>query len=81
MQILSIVLGVLIGLFIGPIILLIIGIILDKRFYKIHMDGRHHCNECEESFIANYREITYKYCPDCGKKLDYFKEKEKDGGN
>lgn len=81
MQLLIVALGVLIGLIIGPFILLIIGRILDNRLERVHKNGRHHCNECKVSFCSDYRDLTYKFCPLCGKELDYFKENIKEGEN
>ena len=77
MNILLILLGLLIGLIICPVILVIIGKIISVITVKRNINGKHHCNECELSFIYNEEDIGYKYCPYCGKKLEYYFEKEK----
>lgn len=81
MQILSIVLGVVIGFIIEPFIILIISQIIDKRFERKFKNGKHHCNNCEVSFCSDYEDLTYKFCPLCGKELNYFKENIKEGEN
>ena len=36
---------------------------------KKHMDGEHHCNFCECSFIYTKKDLSRTYCPYCGNKL------------
>lgn len=74
MNILWLLLGLIGGLILCPIILLIIGKIVSNKIAKRHEDGKHHCNECEKSFIWDDEEILYKYCPYCGKELEKYLE-------
>ncbi len=44
-------------------------------FEKIIKDTVYHCRCCKE-FIGFYDVYKYKYCPDCGQKLDWSEGKE-----
>lgn len=76
MDILSYLFGFLLALIICPIVFYFLGVIESNKIAKKYKNGKHHCNECELSFIYSDEEIGYKYCPYCGKKLEHYYEKE-----
>ena len=50
-----------------------------KYLEKTHSLEKHFCNDCQLAYITNTDEITYKYCPYCGKRLTrhkYYLNKE-----
>ena len=58
----------------GIISLALYDLIVNLVHYSIRVKKnrfeKHFCNDCECGFIY-YERLSYKYCPYCGKELDY----------
>ena len=79
MNLLSVLIGILIGS-VGLFLLVVIPIYIKvRKVVKENVDGKHHCNECRKSYIYDKEEIEFKYCPLCGKELTYYYEERENG--
>lgn len=60
----------------------ILGRLLEKLILFIfiarnHYKEKHFCNDCQGAFVTRLTELGYKYCPYCGKPLDYHEKDER----
>ncbi len=73
---------ILIIIVIAIISIIIIGAgIYSVKVYKNTkaLEEKHFCNYCKAMFVASIEKLNYKYCPYCGRELDYhekYKEKQ-----
>ena len=67
-----VVVWMLLGVVIFIILFIIYNVIMFFVKTKKHYQGKHHCNYCKYSFyISKDERLNYKFCPYCGKELDY----------
>ena len=68
-------------LIIIAVVIIISIIIISIKVYKNTwaLEEKHFCSYCKLMFITNIEKLGYKYCPYCGRELDYhekYKEKQ-----